>query len=96
MVASRLILILSLLLPCGCAGAPTYRVLRVVDGDTIEIVDAGGIRTRVRLRRVNAPELSEPGGQEAKAKLAARLLNRRVHITPYARDRYGRLLADVE
>jgi len=73
-----------------------YRVRRVIDGDTLEIVDNGGIRTRVRLRRIDAPEMDEPGGAEAKAGLEARLLGKRVKVTPYARDRYGRLIADVE
>jgi len=74
----------------------TYLVRRVIDGDTIEIEDPGGIRTRVRLRREDAPELDEPGGPEAKAALADRLLGRRVRVVPYARDRYGRLMATVE
>ena len=46
---------------------PSYQVRRVIDGDTLEIVDAGGIRTRVRLRDVDAPELDKPGGPEAAA-----------------------------
>ena len=74
---------------------PTYLVRRVIDGDTIEIVDAGGIRTRVRFRRIDAPELDQPGGPEAKAALERRMLGKRVRVTPHARDRYGRLIADV-
>jgi len=45
---------------------PAYTVRAVIDGDTIEIVDAGGIRTRVRFQDVDAPELDEPGGPEAR------------------------------
>jgi len=75
--------------------APLYVVTRVVDGDTIEITDAGGIRTRVRLRRVNAPEKGQPGYEDARDALAARLMGRIVDVTPHARDRYGRLIADV-
>jgi len=75
---------------------PTYLVRRVIDGDTIEIVDAGGIRTRVRLRDVDAPEIGEPGSQAMKEQLEARLLGNRVFVTPHARDAYGRLIADVE
>jgi endonuclease YncB( thermonuclease family) len=67
-----------------------------VDGDTLIIEDAGGIRTRVRLRSINAPEMDEPGGPEAKAALEAELLGRRVIVTPHARDKYGRLVADVK
>lgn len=74
---------------------PTYQVRRVIDGDTIEIVDAGGIRTRVRLRDVDAPEMDEPGGPEAKATLERQVLGRKVYVPPYARDRYGRLVANI-
>ena len=107
MCAIRAALLISLALG-GCVGrppppdtvlvgqeCPTYLCRRVIDGDTIEVVDAGGIRTRVRLRRVNAPELSEPGGPEAKAALEERLLGKQVRVRPCARDRYGRLVADV-
>jgi len=79
----------------ACTSAPTYHVTRIIDGDTIEITDAGGIRTRVRLRRVNAPEMDEPGGPEARDALVQKYARRRVFVTPYARDRYGRLVADV-
>ena len=77
------------------AAMSAYLVRRVIDGDTIEIVDAGGIRTRVRFRRIDAPELDEVGGPEAKAALEKRMLGKRVRVTPHARDRYGRLIADV-
>jgi len=77
-------------------GGPVYHVRRIIDGDTLEIVDAGGIRTRVRLRRLDAPELDEPGGPHARDALAERLGGQRVQVTPHARDRYGRLIADVE
>lgn len=80
---------------CRCACEPVYTVRRVIDGDTLEIVDAGGIRTRVRLRSVDAPERGKPGFEAARDALAAELLGRRVLVTPHARDRYGRLIADV-
>lgn len=96
-IASVLALLVGGLLGYAVRGElePTYQVRQVIDGDTIEIVDAGGIRTRVRFRSVDAPELDEPGGLEAKAALEEQLLGQLVHVTPYARDRYGRLIADV-
>lgn len=61
---------------------------RVVDGDTIVIG-----RERVRIQNFNAPELNEPGGPEAKARMQALTLGREVHCDGKARDRYGRLVA---
>jgi endonuclease YncB( thermonuclease family) len=78
------------------ASVPLYRVRRIIDGDTLEIEDLAGIRTRVRLRRLDAPELDEPTGPQARDALAAKFEGRMVRVTPYARDRYGRLVADVE
>jgi len=85
------------LLLLGCCGPaePRYDVIRVVDGDTIVIEDAAGIQTWIRLRRIDAPEMDEPGGPEAKAALEAAWLGRQVRVTPYARGRYGRTIADV-
>ncbi len=84
----------------GCASAPDpeflpYLVFDVVDGDTITVEDPWGLRTRVRLRDTDAPELDEPGGREAKAALEEELQGRRVRMISYARDRYGRLIATV-
>lgn len=94
-VALALWLTLSACAPAS-PGRPTYLVRRVIDGDTIEIVDAGGIRTRVRLRDVDAPERGEEGFEAATETLSARLLGRQIYVTPYARDRWGRLIATIE
>lgn len=82
--------------PTGPRPPPTYLVRRVMDGDTIEIVDTGGIRTRVRLRDVDAPERGEPGFEAATEALSQRVLGRQIYVTPHARDRYGRLVATIE
>ncbi|MEW5934802.1 MAG: stalk domain-containing protein, partial [Bacillota bacterium] len=75
------------------------RVLRAVDGDTVE-VEVGGKRERVRLIGVDTPESTvrvEPYGKEAAAYTARRLEGRTVWLEPDVseRDRYGRLLAYV-
>jgi len=45
------------------------RVVKVTDGDTLEIRMDGGKADRVRLTGIDAPELSQEHGQEAKAAL---------------------------
>lgn len=83
--------------------SPTHvgTVVRVVDGDTINVrVPPGpGRRSprkiKVRLYGVDAPELDQPyGGASAKA-LAQLTLGREVEVFEVARDDYGRVVAFV-
>ena len=91
--ALRLALIL-LLLCAQALGATEGRCLRVSDGDTITIA-AEGRKEKVRLIGIDAPELRQEGGPEARQYLAKRILNRRVKVEGETRDRYGRLLGTV-
>lgn len=69
-----------------------------VDGRQIYVVDGDTFRygaERVRLKGIDTPELSEPGGPAAKLRLEELLHNGPVHIVPHGRDVYNRLVADV-
>lgn len=55
-----------------------------------------GQRLRVRLRGIDAPELCQQYGTQARDALRALApTGQRVRVTIYARDRYGRAIADV-
>ena len=75
--------------------AESGRVLRVVDGDTYDVL-AGNVRYRVRLLGVDAPEPDQPFGHQT-GDSVARLLGpqRRVRLTRRGVDQYGRTLATV-
>lgn len=80
----------------------TYKALlvRVIDGDSIEVdVDLGfkiTARMPVRFAHINAPELNQPGGKEAKLHLTALLESLDLRIITYKpKDKYGRWLAVV-
>jgi micrococcal nuclease len=84
-------------------GAPrTAQVLRVVDGDTIQVRLAGA-KERVRFIGVDTPETVKPNtpvqcfGRAASAETHRLLDGRTVRLVSdvEARDRYGRLLAYV-
>lgn len=64
--------------------------VQAVDGDTIRYGTE-----RIRLRGLNAPELSDPGGFEARQRLADLLSQGNIRIVPHGQDVYGRMLADV-
>lgn len=59
---------LALFLTACCAVAPAGEVL-VLDGDTLRL-QSGGLVETVRLWAIDAPELGQPGGAEARAELA--------------------------
>lgn len=86
-----------------------FRVVHVVDGDTIDLDVADGItnrpHTRVRLWAVDTPETKKPEtppafyGQEASDFVTRQVLNKTVTIQleggKKSRDKYNRLLAWV-
>ena len=94
-LSAKLLHFFLLLLLCAQAlGATEGHCLRVSDGDTITIA-AEGRKEKVRLIGIDAPELRQEGGPEARQYLAKRILNRRVKVEGETRDRYGRLLGTV-
>jgi micrococcal nuclease len=83
--------------------ATTAEVLRVVDGDTIDIRDDIRGRLRVRVLGIDTPETKKPGyevacwGPEATEFAQSTMLGQRVALQPDPTqdrtDRYGRTLA---
>lgn len=84
--------------------SPTYKVLRVVDGDTIHI-NYNGKDEKIRFIGLDTPETKDPRkpiqcfGREATAKMIEFAENKNVRLefdkTQGERDKYGRLLAFV-
>lgn len=64
--------------------------IRTIDGDTFA---NGG--ERVRIRGMNAAEMSEPGGFQARARLDQLLHSGNVTVAARGVDKYGRTVADV-
>lgn len=64
-------------------------VTQVADGDTIWVTPKGGSKTKVQLIRIDAPELDQPFGTEAKKFLADLILNKKVEVQYTQKDRTG-------
>ena len=100
LLAAALASVVLLALPALAAPASSAQILgqvqRVVDGDTLWLQPAdGGAPFSVRLRGIDAPEICQPWGPEARRVLADRALGREVALQGSARDDHGRVLATV-
>ena len=86
----------ALLLLCVWAHASDGKVLgnlkRVVDGDTFYLKTPADNSIKVRLAFIDAPELNQPFGNEAKAFLK-KIEGQKVAIDVKSKDRYGRHVA---
>ncbi|MEA2194503.1 MAG: micrococcal nuclease [Solirubrobacteraceae bacterium] len=85
------------------------RIVSVVDGDTLKVRFADGVRTRVRLIGIDTPETKKPGvavqcgGRDATARMKklalrhgkGRMVTITTDPTQQLTDRYGRLLSYV-
>ena len=76
------------------------KVIAVIDGDTLLLLplDASAAKPRfykLRLADIDAPELDQPFGQQAKRDLTTWVLHRQVRVVTVATDRYGRRIGWV-
>ncbi len=71
------------------------RVSRVHDGDTLT-VRQDGRQVKVRLVDIDAPELAQPHGRDAREALEALVLREAVIVRTTGHDRYRRVLGVVE
>lgn len=70
---------------------PSYRAMRVIDGDTFETEE----RQLIRLTGIDAPELDNCGGKEAKEALEKLILNKNLYVKVIFRDGSKRLISHV-
>ncbi|CAH6622511.1 TPA: thermonuclease family protein [Citrobacter braakii] len=70
------------------------KIVRVLDGDTVEIM-ADSVLTRIRLNGIDAPEKAQPFGQRSKQALSEMVAGKTVLAAGEQYDKYGRLLATL-
>ncbi len=92
----KFITILLLALACTAhAETITGRVVGVVDGDTITVLDADKVQHKIRLSGIDAPEKKQPFGNRSKESLSALAFDKTVNVETSKRDRYGRQIGKV-
>ncbi|MBI4404125.1 MAG: thermonuclease family protein [Deltaproteobacteria bacterium] len=71
------------------------RVVKVLDGDTIVVLDAVLNENKVRLLGIDAPEKKQAFGSASKTSLSELVFGKEVRVEYKKRDRYGRILGKV-
>jgi len=91
-------LLTSLLLTVSSAQAETLmgRVIKVVDGDSITVLDLEHHQHDIRLSGIDAPEWNQPFGNRATQNLTRLLLNKTVSVSFDKHDAHGRIVGKVK
>jgi endonuclease YncB( thermonuclease family) len=71
------------------------RVVRVIDGDTIVVLDAGKVQHKIRLQGIDAPERKQAFGTKSKENLSDLVAGKSVVVDYSKYDRYQRILGKV-
>ena len=71
------------------------KVVAVVDGDTVRVLDASNREHKIRLQGIDAPERGQPFGNRSRQHLASLVAGKTVHIDSQKKDRYGRILGKL-
>lgn len=86
---------LLLLAGLACAETLTGKVIGVMDGDTIEVLDATKTPHRIRLAGIDAPEKAQPFGARSKQHLSDQVFGKQVEVRSNKTDKYGRTVGKV-
>lgn len=94
-IRAALLVLATLALTSAHADELRGRVVGVIDGDTLTIVDVSRHEHRIRLADIDAPEKGQPFGQRSKQSLSDICFGRQAIIEDRGRDRYGRIIGRV-
>jgi len=73
----------------------TGKVVKVVDGDTIYVLDDALTQHKIRLEGIDAPEKNQPYGLASRKHLGTLVGGKTVTIEYSKHDRYGRIVGKV-
>ncbi len=77
------------------ADSLTGKVVRVVDGDTLYVLDANYKEHKIRLAGIDAPERKQAYGLASRKHLLPIVAGKQVTVEYQKRDRYGRIVGKV-
>ena len=77
------------------ADSLTGTIVKVVDGDTLYVLDANYKQHKIRLAGIDAPERKQAYGLASRKHLASIVAGKQVTVEYEKRDRYGRIVGKV-
>lgn len=95
MKTSWLALILALVAFPASAAEFFGRIVGVTDGDTVTVVDTGGVEHKLRLASIDAPERKQAFGARARMALWELAYARTARVSWNKKDRNGRLVGKL-
>jgi micrococcal nuclease len=94
-VRETLLATVAVILTASSAWAFDAVVTRCHDGDTCTVVPSGEHPIMIRLHAIDAPELDQPFGVEARDVMARLVVGRHVDVRPISGFSHGRMVADL-
>jgi endonuclease YncB( thermonuclease family) len=73
----------------------TGRVVKVIDGDSFNMIDKDNKQIRVRLYGIDCPEHGQDFSNKARSKAAECIAGKTVRVIVHDTDRYGRIVGVV-
>jgi endonuclease YncB( thermonuclease family) len=70
-------------------------VVRVIDGDTLVLLDASDTQHKIQLAGIDCPERKQPWSVRAKQALSEYVFDRQVTVEWDKRDRYKRIVGKI-
>jgi endonuclease YncB( thermonuclease family) len=77
------------------AQAEQYRVIGVMDGDTVRVLSRDRQQVKCRLHGVDAPEKNQPWGERSKQSLSDLVFQKLVDVEQVDQDQYGRSVCRI-
>jgi len=94
-VSPPLILLLLILPLTSWSAELDGRVVRIIDGDTLVLLDSTNTQHKIRLAGIDCPERKQPWGQRAKQALSDYVFDQQVAVEWDKLDRYKRVVGKI-
>jgi len=89
-------LICSLLCSFVQADTLTGNVVRIIDGDTVVVLDANKVQYKIRLMGIDAPEKKQAYGKKSKENISGLIAGKFVVVDYDKLDRYQRIIGKIQ